>query len=130
MLDIVRPKKIAPPFSRYAHGVLAASGCRWLHVSGQVGVMPDGTMAVGAEAQLVQSFANLLAVLEAAGMDRGHLVKLTVMLTARDQVPLYRQVRDRVLDGAEVASTLVIVAGLASTDFLVELEAVAAAPAG
>ena len=33
------------------------------------------------------------------------------------------------LEGAEVASTLLIVAGLASPDFLVELEAVAAAPA-
>ena len=86
-------------------------------------------MAPTAEAQLEQAFANVFAVLQAAGMDKRHLVKLTMLLTSRDQVALYRTVRDRLLDGAVVASTLLIVAGLASPDFLVELEAVAAAPA-
>ena len=123
------PKTVAAPFSRYAHGVVVEPPCRWLHVSGQVGVRPDGVLAVGAEAQLEQAFANLFAVLSAAGMERCHLVKLTVLLTAPDQVGLYRAVRDRCLDGALVASTLLIVAGLANPDFLVELEAAAAAPA-
>ncbi len=125
----ITPEDVAPPASRYAHGMLVEPGCRWLHVSGQVGVRPDGTLAEGAEAQLEQAFANLFAVLAAAGMARKDLVKLTVLLTAADQVGLYRVVRDRCLDGALVASTLLIVAGLASPDFLVEVEAVAAAPA-
>ena len=86
-------------------------------------------MAPTAEAQLEQAFANVFAVLQAAGMDKSHLVKLTILLTSSDQVALYRTVRDRLLEGAAVASTLLIVAGLASPDFLVELEAVAAAPA-
>ena len=129
MAVAVTPEGIAPPFSRYAHGLLVEPGCRWLHVSGQVGILPDGTMAPDAEAQLEQAFANVFAVLAAADMDKSHLVKLTILLTAADQVPLYRTVRDRMLDGAAVASTLLIVAGLASPDFLVELEAVAAAPA-
>jgi enamine deaminase RidA (YjgF/YER057c/UK114 family) len=129
MAVAVTPEGIAPPFSRYAHGLLVEPGCRWLHVSGQVGIHPDGTMALDAEAQLEQAFANVFAVLAAADMDRSHLVKLTILLTAADQIPLYRAVRDRMLDGAIVASTLLIVAGLASPDFLVELEAVAAAPA-
>jgi enamine deaminase RidA (YjgF/YER057c/UK114 family) len=34
------------------------------------------------------------------------------------------------LEGLETASTLLVVAALASPDFLVEIEAVAAAPAG
>ena len=126
---VITPEDVAPPASRYAHGMLVEPGCRWLHVSGQVGVRPDGTLAEGAEAQLEQAFANLFAVLAAAGMSRKDLVKLTVLLTAADQVGLYRVVRDRWLDGALVASTLLIVAGLASPDFLVEVEAVAAAPA-
>ena len=127
-LAVVTPAGIAPPFSRYAHGVVAAPDCRWLHVSGQVGIRADGTMAEGAEAQLEQAFANLFAVLAEAGMGRADLVKLTVLLTAADQVGLYRSVRDRCLEGAVAASTLLIVAGLASPAFLVEIEAVAAAP--
>lgn len=129
MAAVIAPEGIAPPFSRYAHGLLVEPGCRWLHVSGQVGIRPDGSMAPNAEAQLEQAFANVFAVLAAADMDKTHLVKLTILLTGSDQVALYRSVRDRVLDGAFVASTLLIVAGLASPDFLVELEAVAAAPA-
>ena len=129
MTAVITPEGIAPPFSRYAHGLLVEPGCRWLHVSGQVGIYPDGRMAPTAEAQLEQAFANVFAVLQAAGMDKGHLVKLTIFLTSSDQIALYRTVRDRQLEGAEVASTLLIVAGLASPDFLVELEAVAAAPA-
>jgi enamine deaminase RidA (YjgF/YER057c/UK114 family) len=128
-LAAVTPAGIAPPFSRYAHGVAVAPDCRWLHVSGQVGVRPDGTMPDGAEGQLEQAFANLFAVLAEAGMGKRDLVKLTVLLTAPDQVGLYRVVRDRCLEGAVVASTLMIVAGLASPTFLVEIEAVAAAPA-
>lgn len=129
-LAVVTPSDIAPPFSRYAHGVVVAPDCRWLHVSGQVGVRPDGTIAEGAQAQLEQAFANLFAVLSDAGMGKRDLVKLTVLLTAADQVGLYREVRDRCLEGTVVASTLLIVAGLASPAFLVEIEAVAAAPAG
>lgn len=127
--SVVSPEDVAPPFSRYAHGIVADPGCRWLHVSGQVGIRPDGTMAVGAEAQIEQAFRNVLAVLRAAGMRTEHLVKLTVFLTRTEDTPLYRQVRDRVLGGTLAASTLLIVAGLARADFLVEIEAVAAAPA-
>ena len=130
MAAAITPEGIAPPFSRYAHGVLVEPGCRWLHVSGQVGIQPDGSMAPTAEAQLEQAFANVFAVLAAGGMEKRHLVKLTILLNHSDQVSLYRSVRDRLLDGAIVASTLLIVAGLASPGFLVELEAVAAAPAG
>jgi 2-iminobutanoate/2-iminopropanoate deaminase len=126
---VVKPRDIAQPFSRYAHGVLSEPGCRWLHVSGQVGVRPDGTMTTTPEAQLEQAFDNMFAVLREAGMDRDHLVKLTVLLTRKDDIGLYRTVRDRLLEGREVASTLLVVAGLASPDFLVEIEAVAAAPA-
>ena len=128
MAQVITPPDVAAPFSRYAHGILTESGCRWLHVSGQVGILPDGTMAMSGEAQLEQAFSNVFAVLRAAGMDKQHLVKLTVLLTRADEVGSYRTVRDRLLDGHIVASTLMVVAGLASPDFLVEIEAVAAAP--
>ena len=129
MRRTILPREVAPPFSRYAHGVLSEPGLRWLHVSGQVGIRADGVMAMGPEAQLEQSFANIEAILREAGMNLGHLVKVTVFLTRAEDIGLYRTVRDRMLQGVEVASTLLVVAGLASPDFLVEIEAVAAAPA-
>ena len=60
-------------------------------------------------------------------MSLSDLVKVTAYVTRPDQVGHYREVRDRVLNGGEVASTLVIVAALARPEWVVEIDAVAAA---
>lgn len=121
------PTDIAPAFSRYSLGVEVPSAARWLMISGQVGVAPDGTLAEGAEAQMERSWRNVIAILASAEMTPQNLVKVTAYLTRPEDTALYRQVRDRMLEGAEPASTLVIVAGLADPAWLVEIEAVAAA---
>ena len=122
-----RPSTIAPPFSRYSHGVETEGNVRWLHISGQVGVTPDGKLADGAEAQIEQAWRNVLNVLDAAGMGPRDLVKVTTFLINRADLATARAVRDRMLQGAEPASTLIFVASLASPDWLVEIEAIAAA---
>jgi enamine deaminase RidA (YjgF/YER057c/UK114 family) len=121
------PKTVAPPFSRYSHGVEAPDNARWLYISGQVGVTPEGKVAEGAEAQIEQAWRNVLSVLKAAGMGPRDLVKVTTFLTDRADLAKGRAVRDRMLEGAEPASTLIFVAGLASPDWRVEIEAIAAA---
>jgi enamine deaminase RidA (YjgF/YER057c/UK114 family) len=127
MLIRHNPAGIAPPFSPYSHAVEVAAGARWLHISGQVGVQPDGGLAREPAAQMEQTWRNVLAILSAAGMGAQDLVKVTAYLTRPEDVGLYREVRDALLDGAKPASTLIIVAGLAHPDWLVEIEAVAAA---
>jgi enamine deaminase RidA (YjgF/YER057c/UK114 family) len=128
MLKHHNPDTVAPPFSRYSHAVEIPAGARWLHISGQIGVKPDGTVASGAEAQLEQAWRNIFAILEAAGMTKRDLVKTTTFLTAHAaDVGLSRRVRERMLEGAEPASTLIFVPGLARPDFLIEIEAIAAA---
>jgi enamine deaminase RidA (YjgF/YER057c/UK114 family) len=127
MLRKHNPGAIAPAFSRYSLGVEAPAAARWLYVSGQVGVAPDGAFANGPEAQMEAAWRNVLAILDAAGMGPGDLVKVTVFLTRAEDVGLYREVRDRMLAGAEPASTLIVISALAHPDWLVEIEAVAAA---
>jgi enamine deaminase RidA (YjgF/YER057c/UK114 family) len=100
---------------------------RWLHVSGQVGVAPDGTVRHGAEAQIEQAWRNLLAILESAGMGSRDLIKVNTFLIDRAHLQASREVRERMLQGAEPASTLLIVSGLARAEWLVEIEAIAAA---
>jgi 2-iminobutanoate/2-iminopropanoate deaminase len=126
MLKRHNPTTVAPPFSRYSHGVAAPANARWLHVSGQVGVTPEGKVADGAEAQIEQAWRNVLSVLAAAGMGPHDLVKVTTFLIDRADLPMARAMRDRMLEGAAPASTLIFVAGLASPDWLVEVEAIAA----
>jgi enamine deaminase RidA (YjgF/YER057c/UK114 family) len=127
MLKRHNPKAVAAPFSRYSHGVETPDNARWLHISGQVGVAPDGKVLDGAEAQIEQAWRNVLSVLKAAGMGPRDLVKVTTFLTDRADLATARAVRERMLEGAEPASTLIFVAGLASPDWLVEIEAIAAA---
>lgn len=105
---------------------LGPAGARWLHISGQVGATPDGTIPDDAERQFELAWDNLFAVLADAGMAVTDLVKVDGFITRPDLVPLYRTVRERRLGGYATASTLVVVAGLAVPSLLVEIQAVAA----
>ena len=116
------PAFIAKPASSYAQGVIHGAGQR-LVISGQVGQRPDGTIEQGMEAQTRRAWSNLLAVLAEGGFSVKHLVKLTVFVTLPGQTALYRKLRDEALQGHLCAATYLQVAGLASPDFLVEIEA-------
>jgi 2-iminobutanoate/2-iminopropanoate deaminase len=126
MLKPINPPTVAPPFSRYSQAIEAPGGLRWLHISGQVGVRPDGTVEQGFPAQAERAWNNLLAILAAAGMGPADLVKVNVYLTRAGDVVDSRRIRDTKLAGAAPASTLAVVAALASPQWLFEIEAVAA----
>lgn len=122
------PLRLAKPFSRYSHAAEAPGAWRWLHVSGQVGVTADGTLLEGFEAQATQAWTNVRTVLDEAGMKPADLVKVTMLLTREEDVPASRTTRDAALAGAKPACTLFVVAGLADLKWLIEVEAIAAAP--
>ncbi len=62
----------------YCHAKLAGST---LYTSGQLGLIPaTGVLPEGVEAQAAQALDNLTAVLAAAGMTCGDVVKTTVFL--------------------------------------------------
>jgi len=126
MIKFHNPPGIGKPASRYSHGAEAGPGARWLHISGQVGVNPDGTIVSGIEAQMERAFRNIEAILGSAGMGLEDVVKINTFLLTRDHVPLLRTVRDRIFTRTAPASTLYMVAALAHPDWLVEIEAVAA----
>ena len=122
------PTTVPPPFAAYSQAVETASALRWLHISGQVGVTPDGRLMDGAEEQIRQTWRNILAVLADASMGPQDLVKVTNLIVRREDLTVLRRVRQEMLGPVEPASTLIIVAGLAHPDWLVEIEAIAAAP--
>ena len=126
MLKPINPPTIAPPFSRYSQAVEVPAGARWLHISGQVGVRPDGTLEQGFTAQAERAWDNLLAILAAAGMGPADVVKANVYLTRGSDLAESRRIRDLKLAGAAPASTLAVVAALANPAWLFEVEAVAA----
>lgn len=120
------PAGVPQPASRYSQLVAVEPGRQWIFLSGQVGVRADGSLPADAAGQMRQVWENLLAVLRSESLGPEHLVRINVFLTRRELIPLFREARDAVLQGAEPASTLVVVAGLAHPDWVVEIEAVAA----
>ncbi|HEX2115242.1 MAG TPA: RidA family protein [Alphaproteobacteria bacterium] len=120
------PATVAAPASSYSHGIETKPNARWLHISGQVGLLPDGKVAKGAVAQAEACWANIANILKAADMGMDDLVKLTTYVCNARDIPAVRAARDKYIGNARPASTLVVVAGLASSDWLIEIEAVAA----
>ncbi len=111
----------------YTHAIEIRAPERWLVISGQVGMAPDGTVPETGGAQITQALANLRAVLEASDMSLTDIVKTTVFLTDRSLLGAYRAARTALLGEHAPASTLLFVAGLADPRFVVEIEALAVA---
>jgi enamine deaminase RidA (YjgF/YER057c/UK114 family) len=106
---------------------------RMIFIAGQTALDRDGNV-VGKNdfaTQADQVFRNLGVALESAGCTAGNLVKLTVFLRNMDHLPIYREARNRFFatstPPAAPAVTLVEVSKLYGPDFLIEIEAVAAA---
>jgi 2-iminobutanoate/2-iminopropanoate deaminase len=118
------PDGVFPPGSRYSHAALIeGDGGRRLVISGQVGVTPQGRLDPDPEAQIAQALANLGTILDAHGMGLRNVVKVTIFLTDRELIPLWREERDRFFEGHKPTHTLLLVAGFADPRFVVEIEA-------
>ena len=111
----------------YSDGAAIEGHPRVLHTSGQVGIRADGSTSPDFAEQRDQALANLIALLAAANMEPQNVVKLTCFVVGhRPLAPLY-EARRRFLPNVGPASTTIIVQGLAAPEWLVEIEAIAAA---
>jgi 2-iminobutanoate/2-iminopropanoate deaminase len=122
-MKFINPDSIVKPASQYSQAVLLTTAKQRLVISGQIGMKPDGTMETGMRAQMERTWSNLLAVLADAGFERTHLVKITCFVTEPGQTALYRETRDAALQGHKCAATYLQIAGLASPEMRVEIEA-------
>lgn len=113
----------------YAPGALTSQPARWLHISGQPGVRPDGSVPPDYESQIHLALLAIHKVMAAAETSVLDIVKLTVFIFNYD--PQRRKhVRhiQRFLRSHRPAMTLVPVTQLAVPSWLVEIEAVVAKP--
>jgi 2-iminobutanoate/2-iminopropanoate deaminase len=117
---------IAPPFGNYSHAVEIPPGARVLSIAGQVGCRPDGSVPEDAGEQTELVFANIERVLAKAGMTLSDLVKLNFFVVSRDDLPLIRTVRNRILTASPPALSLMLVAGLGQESWKLEVDGIAA----
>jgi 2-iminobutanoate/2-iminopropanoate deaminase len=99
-----------------------SSNARRLVISGQVGMRPDGSVPDDLEGQMDVAWDNLIEVLREGGMTVADLVKVTTYVTVPGSVAVTRKIRQRKLGQHAPASTYLEVAGLASKQFLFEVE--------
>jgi enamine deaminase RidA (YjgF/YER057c/UK114 family) len=126
MLKAHNPETVATPFSEYHHGMEAPAGARLLLVSGQIGVRPDGTLPDTIEEQCEEAWQNVFRVLQSAGMGPEHLLRINQYFVRPEDVEPVRKMRVKMTGDLRTGSTLLRVAGLASPDWLIEIEATAA----
>ena len=124
------PELGAPP--GYSQVVEICAG-RLVVIAGQTALDRDGRL-IGKDdfaAQAAQVFLNLGAALQSVGCSASDLVKLTVFLRNMSDLAAYREARNRffatVIPPAAPAVTLIEVSKLYGPDFLIEIEAIAAA---
>lgn len=122
-----------PPGLCKTHGwthVVATTGGRTIHVSGQVGVNDRGEVVGRGDLkrQTEQAFENIQTALAAAGATFQNVVntRLYVVGLKPEQVPIIREVRGRYINAEHPpASTLVGVSALVGPEWLIEIEATA-----
>src|SRR5262245_31520415 len=93
MNTLSNPNAVHKPAGPYHHTVSVPENARWLAISGQVGMDREGKIASGVRAQSEQVFRNIAACLEANGMRKEDLVKVTVCLTDTRFLADYRSAR-------------------------------------
>jgi enamine deaminase RidA (YjgF/YER057c/UK114 family) len=127
----INPPELGTP-PGYSQVVDVNAG-RIIFIAGQTAVDSDGNVVGKRDfaTQAAQVFRNLGVALQASGCTAANLVKLTVFLTDMDNLAPYREARNRyfasVTPPAAPAVTLVEVSKLYGADFLIEIEAIAAA---
>ena len=129
---IFNPKTVAKPIAPYSHAAIVEAR-RLLIVAGQIALDRKGK-AVGKgdfKRQFDQVFANMGAVLKAAGANFNHVVQFTTFLVDSRDIPTFFQVRNKLFKKIYPKrdyppNTLLVIDRLALEDLLLEVEAIAA----
>ena len=115
----------------YANGVAAAG--RQVHVAGQVGWNPQGVWETDDfAAQTRQALANIVAVLQSAGGEPKHIVRMTWYVTSkREYLAAGREIGKafrEIIGFYDIAMTAVEVTALIEDRAKVEIEVTAVIP--
>jgi enamine deaminase RidA (YjgF/YER057c/UK114 family) len=127
----LNPPTLTKP-NGYTHVVVAPDG-RTVYLAGQVALDSTGQLVGGGDfrAQAERVYQNLGRALESVGGSLDDLVKTTTFITDTRNIPVLRELRAKHLGGASPpANTLLVVAGLARKDLLIEIEGIAVLSSG
>jgi 2-iminobutanoate/2-iminopropanoate deaminase len=108
------------------HYVQATEAAGVVFVSGQLAARADGESLAGQpfETQARQALANIIAIVEGAGLGRDRIAKVTAYLVGVEHWPAFNAIYAEVLGNHRPARAVVPVPAL-HHGYLIELEAIA-----
>jgi len=124
----INPKSIVAPPGNFSW---VAQAAKTLYLAGQVGIDKDGKTVdpKDAGAQVKQALYNIDATLRELGGTLDNIVRTTTYVVGKENLDSARAGRKAVVDEGLMtirpANTLVVIAGLADDDWLVEIETIA-----
>jgi len=123
MKEFRNPQDVHEPIGSYSHQIEIRGNERMLVLSGQVGMLEDGTVPADPLAQIDIALENIFRNLRAANMDVKDIIKLTYYLVSEIDTAKRRELIASKLEGHKPCSTLLYVAALASPIYKVEIDA-------
>jgi 2-iminobutanoate/2-iminopropanoate deaminase len=109
----------------YVHAPEVRNPSRLVFVAGTMGLDPDGVPGATVDDQLDLIWANLRTILASAGMTVDNIVRLTSYLTDASYAEANAAARVRALGDRAIPTTAIVAQTLVS-DWLVEIEVIAA----
>ncbi|MEA0562871.1 MULTISPECIES: RidA family protein [Lysinibacillus] len=117
------PENIHQPVAPYVHQIEVTGPHRWLTLSGQIGMQPDGTIPEDAVAQLKIALENIRKNLENANMEVRDITKLVFYLVGDMEASQRKEIIGDFLGDHLPCMTLIYVVALATPSLKVEIDA-------
>ena len=118
-------KGIYAPTADYAHAIEVREPSRFLFVAGTMGLDPEGVAGKSLDEQLELVWNNIRVILAAADMTVDNIVRATSYLTDASYADPNGVARVAALGGRVIPTTAIVVETVGS-DWLVEVEVIAA----
>jgi enamine deaminase RidA (YjgF/YER057c/UK114 family) len=116
---------VYPAVGDYVHALEVQGADRLVFVAGTMGLDPDGVAGATLADQLALIWSNIRTILGSAGMTTDNVVRVTSYLRDVASAEANAEARVRELGGRLVPTTAIVVQTLES-DWLVEIEVIAA----
>ncbi|MCM0624834.1 RidA family protein [Lysinibacillus sp. OL1_EC] len=117
------PQNIHPPVAPYVHQIEVTGPQRWLTLSGQIGMIADGSIPEDAIAQLKIALENIKRNLDSADMEVQDITKLVFYLVGDMDAIQRKEIISDFLGEHLPCTTLMYVVALATPALKVEIDA-------
>ncbi|WGF36809.1 RidA family protein [Lysinibacillus capsici] len=117
------PQNIHPPVAPYVHQIEVTGPQRWLTLSGQIGIIADGSIPEDAIAQLKIALENIKRNLDSADMEVQDITKLVFYLVGDMDAIQRKEIISDFLEEHLPCTTLMYVVALATPALKVEIDA-------